>query len=206
MAISNAGYAVLSRPVRVHWAGWDSDTYKLQRSGWQVATSFRPDTMQYALCLHHEVCNMYAFTDECGIPFYDQIRDDLHMTATEMRHRDAMLRQQVFHITHVGMKGEIRMNYHNAVNFELIDATPMRVPMDDLKIQRIEDMNVFRKAKPPEEQIVVDKADMSVVEHLEAIKRLQSPAQDRIRERMRREDYVQEGEAEVTNIIHLRAV
>jgi hypothetical protein len=194
-------HAVLSRPVRVHWAGWETDTYRLQKMGWQIAVDYRPDHASYVLMMKSEQANMYCITDHCHIAFWDQVRDDMHMTDTDFYHRESMLRHQIFNVSHVGLKGEIRMNYHHEVNFQLIDATPTRMPIDDLKIQSIEDMNVFKKAESPKEQIIVDKADMSVVEHLEAIKRLQSPVQDQIRERMRRDDYVQEGETEVTNII-----
>ncbi len=33
----DTGPRILSRPLRVHWAGWETDTYRLQRSGWKIS-------------------------------------------------------------------------------------------------------------------------------------------------------------------------
>ncbi len=33
---------IVQLPIRVHWAGWDSDTNRLKRAGWQVSASERP--------------------------------------------------------------------------------------------------------------------------------------------------------------------
>jgi len=77
-------------------------------------------------------------------------------------------------------------------HFQAIDATPQMVTH---KIQRMEDLNIFAVVGKTE-QVLIDKADMSVVDHLEAIKALQSQKQREIRDRLmkegRREDRYQD--------------
>jgi len=45
------GPRILSRPVKLHWAGWETDTARLQQAGWQISADqrFDRDTMQIAV-------------------------------------------------------------------------------------------------------------------------------------------------------------
>ena len=59
--------------------------------------------------------------------------------------------------------------------------------------KRSEDMNRFNGPMTRAGEILVDRADLSVIEHLEAIKSLQSEEQKEIRERILREGALPEG-------------
>lgn len=63
-------------------------------------------------------------------------------------------------------------------NFQQIDAQPTCTFAD---VQSIEDMNIFNVPLTRAEEILIDDADMTVIEHLQAIKELQSEDQKRIR-------------------------
>lgn len=70
-------------------------------------------------------------------------------------------------------------------NFNLIDATP-RIVEDE--VTRLEDLNIFAMAIGKAEQVTINQADMTVVEHLDAIKNLQSDKQKDLREKARKGD------------------
>ena len=82
------------------------------------------------------------------------------------------------------------------MRFQQIDAEPYMV--HDFHPRSIEDFNVFR-VKQHEEEIFIEEADMTVLDHLQAIKDLQSEDQARIRERMLNE---QRAEPDVEIITH----
>lgn len=85
--------------------------------------------------------------------------------------------------------------------FQQIDAIPQMVTG---KIQRLEDLNIFSVVGRTE-QVLIDKADMSVIDHLEAIKSLQSAKQREIRDRMARGEKDEQRPAHGRPNLHLVA-
>jgi hypothetical protein len=45
---------LLSRPVKLHWAGWTADTYSLQQAGWQLSAHQDIAMQSMQLALRHE--------------------------------------------------------------------------------------------------------------------------------------------------------
>jgi len=80
-------------------------------------------------------------------------------------------------------------------NFQLIDAEPQMV---NTTIERVEDLNIFAMAVGQAEHVVIDKANMDVVDHLQAIKDLQSDKQKELRDKARKGESMREGE----NVVH----
>lgn len=58
MAFRDEG-RVLSRPVRLRWAGWESDTFSLQRAGWDI--SAEQDIMRHQMMLALRAPNGAAY-------------------------------------------------------------------------------------------------------------------------------------------------
>jgi len=152
---------LLSEPKEVRWAGWSSDTYTLQRCGWDLAVEYEPHKQVYSLLMHHENMKLYAISHEAefnrkgGRDWFEVVRvfGDLLFT--------------------------IRSHFHS-FDFQAIDARPQYI---DAPPRSVKDTNIFAPFTKMKE-IVIDKADMSVIEHLEAIKRLQDPAQAEIRKKI----------------------
>jgi len=136
---------------------------------------YEPYRDGYTLLMRHEAMNLYACTDSLTLekalhdPYY---ADDRIPVFTVRQIAKTMYSVQV------------PMDFST---FQQIDAMPQLVHH---KIQSIEDFNIFALARSKAEEILVNKADMSVIEHLEAIKRLQEPQQHEIRQRMLREQKV----------------
>ena len=181
---------ILSRPVPIHWAGWETDTVRLQRSGWQLAVEFEPMRDMYSLMMKHPEMNMTALTSairiDHGLSMLDRYRDmGRQDPAVGVNHMPA------FNVIKVAPQFEnVRIQSTGTwENFQLIDAEPQMV---DTVIERPEDLNIFALAMSQAEQVAIDQADMSVVEHLEAIKDMQSDKQKELRDKARkgeRSDY-----------------
>lgn len=130
--------------------------------------------MAYRLAFSHRMMRLYAITNEEIINNYSNVMGPGLVN-------DSF---PMFHIQHCAPSIEVLRITDNLSNFKAIDAEPMMVNQE---IQRIEDMNIFNVPMTRTEELLVDKADMSVIEHLEAIKGLQSEEQKEIRARILRE-------------------
>lgn len=166
------GPRVLSRPLGVHWAGWQTTTVRLQQCGWDLAVQYEYHHDGYTLLMRHESMQLYAYTDQLLL---EKALHDPYYTGENV---------PVFQVRQVG---KTLLGVHAPLDFstfQQIDAVPRYV---EHKIRSIEDFNIFALARSKAEEILVNKADMSVIEHLEAIKRLQEPQQHEIRQRALRE-------------------
>jgi hypothetical protein len=168
------GPRFLSRPLGVHWAGWETDTYRLQRSGWDLAVEHQVGRDEYCLLMRHEQMSLYAYTDVITI---ERVMQDPSFHAE---------RYPIFQVRRMA-----KMLYSNWTDmslnfaaFQQIDATPQ---FSERRMQSVEDFNIFALARSKAEEVLVNRADMTVIEHLEAIKALQEPRQHEIRQRMLRE-------------------
>lgn len=160
---------VLSRPVRVRWAGWQTNTLDLQQNGWQLAVDFDHHRSRYKLCLTHRALQLWALSDWAGVP---PVYADANYFSDE---------RYEFNVVHIGKSINIQVHENSPLSFCEIDATPV---FSTKAITRLEDLNIFSAPKTRTEEILVSRADMSVVEHLEAIKALQSGKQKELRRKM----------------------
>jgi hypothetical protein len=168
-ATMGAERRILSAPYPVHWAGFRSTTTEMQQHGWQIAVEYEPFRRGYRLLFKHEQLRLYALTME----------ETINECSNSFMHVDAL---PPFRVCHAAASFEVlRMHDDDLSNFQAVDATPVMVTSE---IQRIEDLNVFNVSLRKAEEIVIDQADMSVIEHLEAIKSMQSEEQKEIRKRM----------------------
>jgi hypothetical protein len=163
---------LLSKPVGVEWAGWTTDTFTLQRRGWQLAVDYQLYDQTYVLMMRHPDMNLTAITDRARLPLSNYFRDEYLLDN----------KSPVFRVVRVAPTFQfVQLTGYDFRAFKAIDATPQYT---DERLTNIDDTNVFAPFRVKTEEVLIDKADMSVVEHLEAIKRLQDPAQAEIRKRM----------------------
>ena len=52
-----------SAPVRVSFAGWESDTYRLQNAGWQISADQRPYDYTWQLAFYHPLYKMRGISN-----------------------------------------------------------------------------------------------------------------------------------------------
>jgi hypothetical protein len=170
----NVQSRLLSYPIEVEWAGWRTDTFTLQRSGWRLAVEHQGYEERYTLLMEHPEMRLYALTDTITINTIISFRD-IHMKTDYRKPR--------FHVVKVAPSFQVVKipSDFGFGNFKQIDATPV---MTHTEIKSVEDYNIFAPFKVRAEEILFNTANMSVIEHLEAIKRLQDPEQSEIRKRM----------------------
>lgn len=145
---------------------------RLQQSGWELAVEHEFHRDGYTLLMRHEAMKLYAYTDQLVL------ERALHDPYYSGEHRP------VFVVRRVANSLQTAHTNLDFASFQQIDAQPQVV---DFKIQRVEDFNIFALARNKATEILVNKADMTVIEHLEAIRQLQQPKQHEIRQRMLRE-------------------
>jgi hypothetical protein len=193
VTFDRSGQRILSRPIGVVWAGWESNTFRLQQAGWELAVEYVPMDDTYRLMVHSHEGKLYGVSNA---------------TYLNKRMADAWNEDMPNSFQMQGLAQSIqtiRMADISFKDFRQIDATPQ---MMDAEIQRVEDFNLFKTITTRAEEIIIEKADMSVIEHLQAIKDLQSNTQAEIRDRILNQaggEKVAPGVDIHTNIVQLRA-
>ena len=187
----------------IRWAGWETNTLRLQQAGWQIAVEMIDYDHRYRLFLKHADMHLYAMSTMATYQF-DEITS-VHADVANL---------PVFSVVNVAPRYEVIKMMEDFSGFKEVDAQTQIV--HDHKIQTIEDMNIFAPAPQTRtEEILIDQANMTVIEHLEAIKAMQSEKQREIRQRMLKErNYkegseggnVQPGTEVLAQVVQLRAV
>jgi hypothetical protein len=162
-------YRVLSEPATVWWAGFRSDTFKLQQAGWELAAEEDVHYGRLRLLLRHQNMRLYALTS--GVE-YDYYRS---------RHPGRGGLPLEFHV--VMASPHFQVQRVGNVNFEAmrqIDAKPQYV---ETEIKSLEDFKIFATPLTRTEEIIVEPATVAAM--LEKIREMQAPEQARLREKHR---------------------
>jgi hypothetical protein len=170
---------------KVYWEGWQSSTSRLAQSGWDIAVNYNPEYMAYRLFFNHKSMTLSAMTEQ-------ETFDDL--VYQHVPFRISMIAPKI----HVSIIPAITMSAApRAGDFIPIDASIMQREVRDINPD-----NIFMYAKG-ENELLVDEANMEVVDHLEAIKALQSEKQKELREKARSGDAIIERKI-ISNVVELR--
>lgn len=164
---------VLSQPAEVWWAGFRSDTLRLQQQGWELAAEEDVQYGRIRLLLRHQDMRLYAFTNEVMFDYY--------------RQHEHHGRPLVFQVVAASPKFEVRhipdLRPGDWDKFRQIDAMPQYV---ESEIKCLDDFKIFAAPLARTEEIIVEPQTVSTL--LEQIRKMQSPEQARIRrENARRE-------------------
>lgn len=177
-----------SLPVPIRFAGWESDTFRLQKAGWQIAAH---DVFQFngsnqvQLILRHEPSKMHAMTAPLSIP------TSAHMQSLS-RYGDPYYAERFaamagFDVVCMGTQVIVH-HYQSAPvrfqDFHAIDATPMTVDVKDESFN-LADVKVFRPISGTAAEIIIP--THSVAEMMDMVLKLQDPVQKEIRDRRRAE-------------------
>jgi hypothetical protein len=155
---------ILSAPCDVFWAGFKSDTYKLQQGGWSISVEQAVADRGIRLLMNHRQMRLYAISEYSEFDYY--------------RNAQSRGMAPTFNVTHVASRIEVLRIHDRLDNFKLIDAAPQIV---NSEITSIEDFGIFAVPMVRTEEIIVDPKDVSAM--LEQIRAMQSTEQRNIRER-----------------------
>ena len=166
-------HVLLSRPVKLHWAGWETNTYRLQQAGWSLSAEEDIRDMRMRLALRHEGHRIYGLTAGVDFDFMGARYNAMDM----VRATEAM----TIPVQHMASRLTVQSYEHGGFNFRPIDATPQFL---ERRIQSIEDFAHFATPLARTQEIILP--EESVPELLERILKLQQPARtDRLREQLR---------------------
>lgn len=124
----------LSEPVKVYWAGFESNTFRLEQEGWSISANQDVANDSMELAMRHERAGLYAITRrEHNWGYREQMyaemrwerRPPLKLHIEEMR-------------SHIQTRQIHSLNY---TDFSPIRSTPMVVEMD--RIESLADMVHF---------------------------------------------------------------
>jgi hypothetical protein len=170
-------YFLQSAPFRISWAGFESDTLKLQNNGWSVAVE---DVCDHAFCTHevrfilkHEMLNLYAITRVNTFEFSD-------LTDYLFKHKDHLK----FHIQVIGK--DIHYQYLPQFSFDSIKEIDCHPQFESIERHSIKDLSIFKTLVTPESALIIEPE--RIADLLEKIVEAQVPNQKEIRERMRSKD------------------
>lgn len=163
---------ILSRPIRLEWAGWETDTYKLQQRGWKLSAMQDIRGSRLQLAFQYGRGQQFQAITEVIRYNYERMMNPSGGYDGNASLLDAMvLRVQQA----VGDEVLIHQHGHiSAENWGPIDAEPR---FTSNMITRLEDFAHFAGPLIRTNEIIIPEA--SVPELLERILKLQQPARDK---------------------------
>lgn len=164
---------ILSHPIRIIWAGWETDTLRLQENGWQLSAQENMHNRSMSIALKHSKCKVKGITSESN---FDYFNFDSHYL------RNIVLKARLAS----DFMGVIR-NIDQKTAFNPIDAYPSFV---ETKRNYLEDFAHFRKINTNAEEIFLKKASMSEI--LQMALEKQEPNQEKIRKQLLYREEMQE--------------
>lgn len=174
--------ARMSPVCEVHFAGFSSDTYRLQCNGWQIATSEEPMRGGITLLLNHKASGIQAVAVSME-RFYATEWHSMHGRG---------VRPPEFNVIKLASDMRIRVEristavsmIPNFDNFRLADMTPQTIEVKEYEIGKLP---LFAEAKKTfAEQLIIPQRDIS--ELLAEIRSRQAPNIAEIREREKRRE------------------
>lgn len=171
MALSSEAYVLKSRPCKVWWLGFESNTFALQQAGWELAVEESIAHMQIRLLLRHQDLRLYAVSEYSHFDFFESAGNPSYPPP-------------VFRVIQAAPRFEvISMHDYAFDQFKQIDARPA---MSLQERRSVEDFAIFATPLVRTEEIIVEPKEVADI--LEQLLAMQSPEQKAIRERNRTRD------------------
>ncbi len=160
---------LMNQPIKVLWAGFETDTLRLQRAGWQLAAEENVERYSIRIAMKHPELKLYGITCEFR---RDSLEDDLYRQNTNM----------ILNMQYIGhdIKEMSMTNRYGFEDFQPINAEPVYGMYDSPTSRSIDDFKLFKPLDKEKEIIVPSE---SVAELLDRIHKLQEPKQKDIRKR-----------------------
>lgn len=167
---------LMSAPIPVHFQGWESSTYVLQRAGWEWRIMKDPASFAYKFIVHNGHLQLGAWSDN-----YDERNIMSHSYSgigSHWKDLPPIVFRQIFAIkeARIVLHGPSDQPFMGAID---VDMSPSYV---EKPLDRLFPFNL--KEEPPE--VIIEEADMDVVDQLERILNKQRPVQEEIRKKRRK--------------------
>lgn len=160
-------HPLLSRPIDIHWAGWQANTYALQREGWELSADQNLMHMAMRIAMRNQDLRCVAVTEMFEDFRFEQYARDYGKVPP--------LRVQYF-ACHIQV---MKMHELKCMSFQPIDAAPQLV--SDTTVHSYEDLKWFAAPLVETKELIVDPDKVSDI--LAKIAEAQLPEQEAIRKR-----------------------
>ncbi len=183
MALSQADKFIRQgHPIRVEWLGWSSDTYRLSRSGWEIATheNYMNDSM--GIVFHNRNLGLIAEGELRG---YRGLHSRM---ISDSRFSFEAFDNSIINIKYLQSSKSLFIQSMSEpfANFNFVDAEPIESIMN-MREWKASDLTLFRKlAAPVEQELIVDPE--CVQSMLDQILKIQGPMRKEIRVRDKKRD------------------
>lgn len=166
---------IYSEPVKVVWAGWESDTLTLQRCGWRISADESQYGSRVGIAIHHKELDTYGVSDMMDF-------DYMRRRIGQYNSMQEMLRMQplVFGMQ-MAQQVQVHMMMQESPRYMPVDATPMRM---EESLENLEDLALFHSMPKPEKDIILPPPSFDEIMQL-ALEH-QAPKQKELREKARR--------------------
>lgn len=173
----------ISYPVKVFFAGFESDTFRLQRAGWQLSMEntieMCRDGHTVRLAMKHEQARLYALTNR--VPLGSRYLAAVTFGETQAVRQ--FIESVQFDVICVAPAIQFQVIPEmGPMSFQAIDATPQFM---DRKTVDLETIGMF-KPLALSEDVELYVPEKSVPELLELIRQKQEPIQKELREKKRK--------------------
>lgn len=176
MALFNqSGPRLLSRPCRVCFAGFESDTTQLQQAGWRLSAEQDIRMGRINLMMHLESADLYVICEDQRYDFRGYHEQSYRIDDSDL---PVFMARKAF-----SRATQLRLSNFNASNWIPIDAMPQ---FTEQAINSIADFNIFASPLVRTEEIIIE--PQSVAECLELIRKMQAPELAAVRKRNMQRD------------------
>lgn len=162
---------ILSQPLKIHWAGWETDTYRLQSQGWEISAEQFIDRRSMRLALRHREIGFRGMTNELNFDYF--------MMADHRNYDPSYLNSVRFNCRLASDYRIQDMSMGNEFCFQPIDARPAYI---NYETKSIDDFAHFRPINLNAKEIFLKEASMGEI--LEIALQKQEPNQEEIRKKL----------------------
>lgn len=167
---------LMGEPIRLHWLGWYSDTFALQRMGWQFAEQAIQSSYDdhHVLRMRHQDAQVVGQTQK--FPYRRMLHNSMHLRGLQL---DCNLSHRLI----------VQQMEMPQLEFEAVDTEPMWTDRRSYQ-HEVHMATYFRPVPEAPQEIFLKQASMDQI--LEFALEKQEPEQARIRQEMLKRKQLEE--------------
>ena len=162
---------IMNQPIKIWWAGWETDTFRLSKEGWEISAEQDVMRREIRLAINHPELRIQGITHISEWAFEEILQNSRHAVLPTALIVQAM--NQTLFVQTIG-----RMD---GFNFHAINTNPTYV---EPNIRSLSEIAHFQRLERevPRHEILLHEANINQI--LEMALKIQEPDQERIRKEL----------------------
>jgi len=165
-----------NKPVKLYWAGWETDTFKLGNEGWQISAEQDGYNQQIRIAINHPKAGVQGISRFGHYPFQEMMSNYNYVPEIPTMLRFDQLSREIFINT-----------VERDIGFHPVDYRPRYV---ESRITSLNDYANFASIETAKNEIYLHEANINQI--LEMALNKQQPEQERIRKEMLKRQEIRE--------------